>query len=165
MGYNLSIGELSVIYDNNTDYPNISLECHHKELKDAPAFDEPTDNTNERWPSYTGWTDFASYVGLTALFFGHDDKGIDIREDALISNHPGCIPLTDVHRRDVNKALAAYKIKYPDAIPTYGKKQEHLLDIDKDNPRYNSEMARLVWLAYWVNWACDNCKQPVFVNT
>jgi len=56
MGYTLRIGELG-------DDGEVETVRHD----DAPAFDEPTDYTNDRWPSYTAWWGFVRACGLDAL--------------------------------------------------------------------------------------------------
>lgn len=171
MGYTLRIGELAFEYDNDEDEPRIRLSAKPEKHDAAPAFGEPTDHENQRWPSYSTWSDFAKDAGLYAMFFGYQDEGRRdyVRDDALIANHPGCVPLTERHRRDVNDALARWKERYPDAVPTYGKPAPEgthpLMWEDPDNPIENARMTRLVWLHYWVNWALDNCERPVFENT
>lgn len=161
MGYSLTIGELEVQYSReHEDNPYVCCSAKSEKHDAAPAFGEPTDHTSERWPSYGGWHDFAEFVGLEKLFFGRDE-----RDDALIANHPGCVPLTETHRREVNAAFEAFKIRYPNAVPTYGEKQERSWQTDPNNPEENAYMCRLVWLHYWVNWAIDNCERPVFENS
>lgn len=170
MGYTLRIGELVVMYHQDEDEPRIELVAEGVRHDAAPAFGEPTDHENQRWPSYSSWADFARDAGIHSLFFGKDQDGSKwVRNDDLLSQHPGCVPLTERHRREVNDALAEWKRKYPDATPTYGKPAPEgthpLMWADPDNPEENGKMVRLVWLHYWVNWALDNCKQPVFQNT
>jgi hypothetical protein len=71
MGYDITIGELHV-----DRYPDEALEgsglffsAKSERHDSAPAFGEPTDFTNSRWPSYSAWSNFADYVGLTDLLF------------------------------------------------------------------------------------------------
>lgn len=164
MGYTLKIGELDIEFDQDEDYPAIFLSAKLVSHPDAPAYGEPTDYENQRWPSYTSWSEFCKKAEIYNLFFGEDD-----REDALLAAHPGCVPLTERHRRDVNEALDKWKKKYPSAVPTYGKKcpegENPFFWTDESNPEENGQMCRLVWLHYWVNWALDNCERPVFSNT
>lgn len=174
MGYTLRIGELSVEYVNDEGEPRINLSALPIRRDDAPAFGEPTDYENQRWPSYSGWSEFAEDFGLYSLFFGVEGPGSRgsqdrVRDDALIANHPGCVPLTERHRREINDALARWKEKHPDARPTFGRPPPEgthpFMWEDTDNPIENGKMTRMVWLAYWVNWAMDNCERPVFENT
>jgi|TARA_R110000851_G_scaffold305841_1_gene464003 hypothetical protein len=170
MGYTLKIGDLVVDYDQDEDYPNVSLTAKGFAHDGAPAFGEPTDHTSERWPSYSGWSEFTQKAGIYTMFYGKEHGSMELsRDDALLRHHPGCVPLTECHRREVNAALAAWKVKYPDATPTFGKPapegERNFFWVDEDNPEENSQMTRLVWLHYWINWALDNCEQPVFENS
>ena len=160
MGYTLTIGELEVNYDQDDEYPDIHLGARAERHDNAPAYGEPTDYTNARWPSYTSWHEFTRFVGLEELFFS-DDRG-----DCLIGRqHPGCVPLTERHRREINAAYEAHKVKYPNAVPTYGNPPEGVFTVDENNPPENYQFTRLTWLHYWVNWALDNCEKPVFENS
>jgi hypothetical protein len=159
MGYSLTIGELEIRYDNDIEVPRIRLTASSTRLDAAPAFGEPTDFTNERWPSYSSWTEFCRNVGLRSLFYGDDD-----REDCLLENHPGCVPLTKKHVAEINDAMNAYKLLHPDAIPTYGN-PKNFYEADPDNSEENSFMCRLVWLQFWATWAINNCEKPVFANS
>lgn len=164
MGYTLNIGELKIRYDNDEDCPTIDCDAETFMHDNAPAFGEPTDKTSSRWPSYTAWANFSRFTGLYDLFYGKNEQKETTRDDALLRSHPGCVPLTEKHRREVNAAYEGFKIKYPNAIPTYGT-PKNVFEGDKNNPEENYQMTRLVWLHYWVNWALDNCKQPVFTNS
>lgn len=75
MGYTLRIGELG-------DDGGVETVRHD----DAPAFDEPTDYTNARWPSYTAWWGFVRECGLDALF-----------KNELLAEHPGVCSLRAAH--------------------------------------------------------------------
>lgn len=156
MGYTLRIGELEVEIETDEECPRIGLSAKDVRHEKAPAYGEPTDFENQRWPSYGSWSDFCEFSGLYDLFFGK-------RGDAIIASHPDCVPLTEKHRKEVNDAYEAFKTKYPNATPTYGDNQCPL-GIDKTNPEENGQMCRLEWLKYWVNWALDNCERPVFEN-
>lgn len=164
MGYTLTIGELEMTFDNDEDCPNIDLSAEGFCHENAPAFGEPTDNTSSRWPSYISWAEFCRFVGLYDLFYGKNDQKELTRDDAILAQHPGCIPLTEKHRREINAAYEAFKIKYPNAVATYGNPKS-FFEGDPNNPEENGQMCRLVWLHYWVNWALDNCKKPVFANS
>lgn len=54
MGYNLTIGEAVLSWDE--DY--VCVDAQDVTLPNAPAFGDPTDHTNSRWPSYSVWADF-----------------------------------------------------------------------------------------------------------
>lgn len=147
MGYSLEIGEPYVEVEKEDNL--VTIEVKEVKLEDAPAFDEPTDFTNSRWPSYSGWSDFCTFVGLYDMFF---DK-----EKGLISEHPGVFPVLPLHKEKIDKAMLQFKRKYPNAIAGYSDKPGW--------PEANSYLVRLEWLKYWIDWSLINCKQPVFKNT
>lgn len=165
MGYNLRIGELSVDYDNDEDCPYVTLSAEGAYHDDAPAFGELGGKSNEKWPSYTGWHDFSDYFNLGSLFYGKGPNGDLIRDDHLIQLHPGVVPLTKTHLKEIEAAVSSHKIKHPNATPTYGEKQKSAFDADENNPEKNWQYCRLVWLHYWVKWALKNCERPVFANS
>ena len=147
MGYTLIIGEPHVEIDKEINYA--SIEVKDVKIKEAPSFGEPTDCTNSRWPSYTGWSDFCRFVGLYDMFF---DK-----EYGLIYEHPGVAPVLPIHKEKIEKAMIQFKKDYPNSIAGYSDKH--------DWPESNGYLARLEWLKYWIDWSLINCKQPVFKNT
>lgn len=69
--------------------------CFDARHDDAPATGDPTDYTNSRWPSYTGWADFCDAYGLRQLILGK-----------LMHEHPGYHALT---REDLKTIRAAAK--------------------------------------------------------
>lgn len=157
MGYTLRIGELDIDYDQEDSY--IRLTCESKELPTAPAFGEPTDHSNSRWPSYTSWSDFVEWAGINELFYDEDE--------GLIREHPGCVPINKKHQAIINEAYDAIKDKYPNVKAGYSPKIDYANRIfkDPDWPIENSMMTRLEWLKFWFDWALDNCNKPVFYNS
>ena len=153
MGYLLTIGELDIEYSQEEEFCNIVARGFKN--SDAPAFGEPTDFTSSCWPSYTVWLDFCKFVGLTELFFNKDD--------GILAHHPGCVPLTQRHKRAIDSAYLNFKRKYPNAKAGYSPKRG-VYD-DPNWPEENNWFCRLEWLKYWVDWALANCKRPVFQNT
>lgn len=121
-------------------------EIQHEEHETAPAYGEPTDHTNSRWPTYSGWDRFSSFVGLHKLMF--DPKS------GLMRSHPGCTILTNKHKEAIDKAYDQFYINYPDAKPT--------LSTDKEE---DQNAIRLEWLKYWVDWSINNHKKPRFFNS
>lgn len=153
MGYTLKIGELGVDveYDNNyglnsSVYANLTVKSERHDQ--APAFGEPTDYTNERWPSYSSWSNFCEIAGLTDLFFpdGHSIRG----------GHPGAFPIEDEFMIQLFERYTEFKEKYPHAVAKF--------DGD-DTLEENGALCRFEWLMYWCNWAHKNCEQPVFKNS
>ena len=179
MGYTLTIGEAEIDYSEDS----CRITASNVRLDDAPAHDEPTDYTNSRWPSYTGWSESMRALGLTDMMFAGkrgDDDGAGSFEwngkeyQPLIIDHPGAEPVTQAHVEYVAAKLRDYKAAHPDhiaqypppregAVPLFGKmyRQE---DLSQD-PRYDGNLVRGEWLLFWLRWAVANCKRPVFVNS
>lgn len=165
MGFTLKIGELEIVGINNLKDPfshNDTMDGHVQDVErsDAPAFGEPTDYTNTRWPSYTAWHNAVKFIGLEKLF---NDK-----KTGLLREHPGCFQITEKHKKIIDKAHKDFYKKYPKCKPGFSKKLKDDFDNfvdDKDWPQENSYAVRLEWLKYWVDWALKNCKHPVFYNS
>lgn len=147
MGYTLTIGNAQVFYDNNPDWPYRKIEAKGEKLDNAPAFGEPTDYTNSRWPSYTAWHNFCEFTGLEKLFYDE--------EYGLISTHPGSVPLTSTHKEAVDMAYLKFKKDYPNAVAEF----------KENNPVKNAFLCRLEWLKFWVDWSLANCEKPIFYNS
>ena len=152
MGYSITIGELTF---ENDEHQGRKVTCFRAEVASnpsAPAFGEPTDYKSARCPSYSMWEDFVEYVGLKSLFFGKEVGQSEVTRGDHLIREESVVPLTEQHRLEVNAAFEAYQAKHPGANPTF----------EVGSTESNRHMARLVWLHYWVNWALDNCKNPVF---
>jgi hypothetical protein len=159
MGYTLKIGELKTeIYDEGLE-SYIHMTAEPKDLPEAPAYGEPTDNSNSRWPSYTSWANAMRFVGLYDFMYN--------KETGLIRNHPGCVPLVKEHKEIIDKAHAEFYQKYPNAKAGYSPKLDEAKGVweDPEWPMENNMATRLEWLKFWVDWALVNCKQPVFYNS
>lgn len=154
MGYTLTIGNAYLQYDKAER--SLTVECRNETLDNAPAFGEPTDGTNSRWPSYTSWADFSRFVGLYGLFFDKNNPECEI----LIDHHPGFVALSETHKEIIDEAYAAYYLKYPNAKP--GFKPDGFIGTWPDE---NAHAARLEWLKFWVDWALVNCEMPIFYNS
>jgi len=148
MGYTLVIGEAEINFDNDDGLESsCSLTARSERHDNAPAFGEPTDFTNERWPSYSAWSNFCAETGLEDVFY-HNGGG------HLRGGHPGCIPVEIEMQKRVRSALEAYKAAHPKAEATYERES-----------KIEGHLCRLVWLDYWVSWALENCERPVFANS
>lgn len=148
MGYSITIGELLV-----ETYPDEAMECSGLRLTaksvrrdDAPAYGEPTDFTNERWPSYSAWHDFAESAGIFELLFDYGGN--------LIGGHPGVRLITV----DMLNIVEAARINMESREP---KPQSTMENYTRENGAY----CRLLWLEYWMRWAIENCKTPVIANS
>jgi hypothetical protein len=155
MGYTLKIGQLEKVVDE--DYSFDTAESVR--LDNAPAFGEPTDYTNSRWPSYTSWHNFSRFVNLEDLFYN--------KETGLIRQHPGCFKLTQEHKEIIDKAYSDFYQKYPNCKPGYSPNIDEKNGIyeDKSWSEEKSWAVRLEWLKFWVDWSLENCSEPVFYNS
>lgn len=147
MGYTITIGELEVVPapDDGIDSDCILFSAVGVTLVDAPAFGEPTDNTNSRWPSYSAWADTMRDTGLYDVFY-HDSG-------TLIGNHPGVRLVTSELVARVELALSSYRISHPQAAQSF------------DDTDESANLCRLIWLDYWLRWSFTNCKTPVIANS
>jgi hypothetical protein len=158
MGYTLRIGELetTVEYEGLESY--ISNDAKSETHENAPAFGEPTDNSNSRWSAYLCWSNSMRFVGLYDFMFNN--------ETGLIRHHPDCVPLVKEHKEIIDKAYKEFYEKYPNCKAGYSLKTlQDFFYHDAEWPEENSYATRLEWLKYWVDWALENCKYPVFYNS
>jgi len=95
MGYNLSIGEGKMVKVDEDEWGDgyLNIEVVDVERPDAPAFGEPTDHSNERWPSYSSWANFAEQADLIPTLFQLDDNGNDTGN--IRGGHPGHFLITE----------------------------------------------------------------------
>ena len=179
MGYTLKIGECRTDYNED----GVSIDCDVVRRDDAPAFGELTDFESQRRPSYTSWANAMETLGLMDVMFNLRNGGKGDfewngkRRSPLLEVHPGATPITIDHVEYVENKIAEYKKKHPDHIakfpppkpgakPIFGNGSNEIYrndDYDED-PRFDHALCRGEWLAYWLRWAINNCKQPVFVN-
>lgn len=154
MGYSLIIGEARV-----ESYEEDGLEAlcyitaekaHHP---DAPAFGEPTDHTNQRWPSYTSWYNFCEYADILPAIYETDAYGN--ASGSLRGGHPGAFPINKEFQDNINTAYNHLKM------------QAKTLDSEEDifSTDIGGAWARIQWLKYWTDWAMENCTHPVLANS
>lgn len=160
MGYDLTIGEAEFKVDKVGDdfVDNIQEECIRvtvAEIKhdNAPAFGEPTDYTNVRWPSYSSWAIFCEFAELEHVFYEMDEH--DNCTGHLRGGHPGVMPITPSVKEEVDRAYKRLKMQYKTVDPTLGIFETEV----------GGAWARVQWLKYWIDWSLENCKVPVMVNT
>lgn len=140
MGYSLTIGELVITNEDDREFKTAESVDHDG----APAFGEPTDHTNQRWPSYSAWANCLRGLGVYDLFY---------RNGTLIGGHPGVQEITPELYNIFKGRIDDFKARNPCVKPTYdGDIQE------------NQWYCRAVWLGYWMKWALENCKNPVIAN-
>lgn len=173
MGYSLTIGEAAI---ENHSNGHIKLTAERVEEDHFPAYGDPTDNTNTRWPSYGSWHDAMEILGLKDIMFQEEyecEDGTFIR--GLIADHPGVTMITEKHMKIVSDAMNAYRAKHTThrsewpplqegAVP-YGNSDVYAEADYVDDPTYDTALVRGEWLEYCMKWALENCVIPVFVNT
>jgi hypothetical protein len=151
MGYNLMVGNAVLVEPEDDDkeaYWTVESACED----DAPSFDEgSTDRCNVRFPSYRTWSAMCEDVGLTKLFYS-EESGL------FRGKYPGVNALEPAHLEEIQQALARRRAsngrKPPGFFPTDPK--THALVNNGTDP----DLARLIWLEYWVRWALKNCERP-----
>lgn len=147
MGYSITIGELSVDTspEDGLESSCIFFSAKSVSIEGSPAFGEPTDGTNMRWPSYSAWYKFMDYVGLKDIFY-HSGN--------LIGGHPGVRLVTTELLQRVQIAKTQMEMMTPPPVATMENYTEK-----------NGYYCRLIWLEYWCTWAINNCKVPVIANS
>ena len=154
MGYKFTIGNATPKFDKS-DFPYLGAgwSVAGATHPDAPTFpgDEMTGNGNARSPSYSVWSDFCKDVGIYEVFYyqsGH-----------LIAGHPGCAGITP---EMVDVVAGALKGRMAKASLPPGFESEWGYD---GPPNYDYNLARLIWLEWWMRWAIANCETPAIENT
>lgn len=144
MGYSIAIGNAVNKSYRDGDELVARWEVEGATSDKAPVFEEDdmTGNSNGRYPSYSGWGDFARETGLEDFFFH--------RQEGLMREQPGCFIITEDHYNTVKKALMLRRGKGGKA--GFG-----------DGEDYN--LARLMWMEFWMRWALDNCENPAIANS
>lgn len=95
MGYTIKIGNaVPGELNPDEDVMNVRYRVESVRHEEAPAFGEPTDHTNSRWPSYSAWADSAREADLT-----------DLLVDTWCKPHPGCVRLKREHLERIQSAL------------------------------------------------------------
>ncbi|WP_277967074.1 hypothetical protein [Pantoea trifolii] len=148
MGYSFTIGNLEVEKEpeNGLDSDCISFSAKGVKLAGSPAFGEPTDETNQRWPSYSSWSNFLDSVGLYEVFFNENGH--------LIGGHPGVRLVT----KEMVDVVSNKRSELEEANPA--------LKADFNTGRViDGYYCRLIWLDYWLKWSFENCETPVIANS
>lgn len=154
MGYSITIGNATPWHEK-ADGLRSGWSVALEKRDDAPAFaDEPTQFENQRWPSYGAWTGSMKALGLNELFFG--DEGFFVE-------HPGCVQITPGHLAIVKAALTRHR-ETNGGKPAgfFGYDNKTHTEIDNGN---DPDLARGVWLEWWMEWALANCETPAIQNS
>lgn len=167
MGYTLTIGE--ALIDYNEDF--VSIDAEHVTHPDAPTHCPFTKDGNSRSPGYSAWSEFCKEADITPLFYGGGwqspgyapcPEGFH-REICLLNDHPGAMPISAKDADYISQKLAQYCSTHPEAEPGFWDFGEHTGWKEIDNGK-DPVLARLMWLDFWMRWAVENCKRPVFAN-
>ena len=86
------------------------------------------------------WREFCNITALDKLFYG-EGEAFGMGKNARTT------PLEEEHLAEVSQALISYKIAFKDTTPGYG-------------PYQDRNLARLIWLEYWMAWALESCEYP-----
>lgn len=138
MGYDIRIGRRLEREDGT---PFVADEI----VMDAPDFpgDDGSNHANRRRPSYGSWQRFCDATGLHRMFYD--------RDAGLLANHPGIADLTPAHLAEVRRAIERYRKPRPGIEPGYGGSLDH-------------DLARLLWLEWWMDWALKQDKPAAIEN-
>jgi hypothetical protein len=133
-------------------------ESYFDKIEDpnAPSFagDETTGKSNGRHAAYIGWDRFCKDTGLNTMFFDP--------ESGLMREHPGVFEFNQIHLATVRKTLSAFKKRWPGITPGFA----------QDDWRYEwskqeiaaGDLARLIWLEWWMAYAIKNFRHPGIAN-
>jgi len=141
----------------------IAVKALEEEHSKAPAFGEPTDNMNERWPSYSAWSYMIEMTELERLLLnGNEVKG----------GHPGYFKITAEWLEELLFMIKRFKKRYPDCIASYDESLEtHSVKIQSKRDReitisVNFLLCRLEWMEYWCVYAFEKYgEEAIFQNT
>lgn len=166
MSYSITIGEARISAPEPSEadegrQPSVrAIGATHPEAPTFPG-DDMTGNGNARHPGYSAWAEFTRAVGLHDFFF---DESVGV-----MRSHPGAAMLTQTHHARVLGALLRYRERRPDARPGWREPMDGASPFDgpwkPETEGLDPDLARLVWLEWWVRWALDNCTVPVIANT
>jgi hypothetical protein len=162
MGYTIRIGNAKPEFSKEDDELHACWSVEGMASDDAPTFshDEMTGNGNARSPSYSGWADFCREAGIYDMFLE--------KYEGLLDPHPGCKMLKDHHLTQVQAALQRWRPRTDkppgfEGWPELNKATGEYEAIDRG--KYDSTLARLIWLEFWMTWALKNCETPAIENT
>jgi hypothetical protein len=162
MGYNINVGNAKPEFSKDDGELYAHWTVDGATSPDAPTFphDEMTGNGNGRSPSYSAWADFCRDAGIYDLFLE--------KYEGLMSSHPGCKMLQSEHLLIVQAALVKWK-RTATLPPGFCGWPEHNRETgtweSPDEGKYDSTLARLMWLEFWMKWALENCETPAIENS
>ncbi len=146
MGYTIKVGN-AVPSCTKEFFPRLEAmwkveDAEHWLAPVPPGDEEDIGKANFRSPSYIAWRDFAETVGLTEFFY-NPHRGV-------MTEHPGCVGITREDLVAVERALIRYRERA--TLPA------------GSLPGHDPHLARLEWLAFWMEWALGECETPAIQN-
>lgn len=154
MGYIFKVGNAKPHFSKE-DFPYLDArwQVEDVEIESAPNF--PNDfggKSNMRMPSYTVWYNFCRNVGLYEFFY--------VDSFRLANEHPGCVGITEEDVYVVSEALRVYQSKatLPAGFESFDNFANGYI------PSCDGDLARLIWLEWWMRWALENCETPAIEN-
>lgn len=171
MGYTITIGEANPVWPTDPDESNEpDWEVKGLALDGAPEFpgDSMTGKGSSRSPSYSTWSEFCRNTGLYDLFFGaRYEPGREVTRDVcLMRSHPGVAMLRPSDLLEIRHARIQWEAKSwptPERIAGWDPTKAWN-DNSEPDPRYDGNLARLIWLEWWVAYALENMKRPALGN-
>lgn len=160
MGYTITIGNAVPEHSKEDGELSARYVVQSARSDEAPTFpnDELTGNSNNRSPSYTAWHEFCRETGLEYLFYNNST--------GLLRQHPGCFLLQPYHLAAVYSALTRWQntaTKPPGFAGIKIGEDGHITYPDEG--KYDHQLARLLWLEWWMRWALAHCETPAIQNT
>lgn len=157
MGYEIRIGNAVPHFDKDGGQLYACWKVEPTATDKAPTFpnDEMTGNGNSRHPSYSSWTEFLRQTGLFDLFLG---------DDGLMKDHPGCRIITKDHHAAVKSALDKWQEKATLPPGLSGSQITSSGYETFDEGKYDHQLARLMWLEFWMKYAIDTYETPAIEN-
>lgn len=146
----------------------IATSVIKEKVEEAPSFNEPTDKTNSKWPSYTTWSIICYLADLDNLFYEKNDEFYEFK-----GGHPGYFYLTKEWIDELNSKIEKFKINYPNTskvdnpeVEISYQEIEYLEDGKKHTYLAKDVTQRLDWLSFWCNYAYDKYyDETVFYNS
>jgi hypothetical protein len=168
MSYDIYIGEAALdvpsAEDRNESWGNyLNVSVAPLTLPEAPSFpgDGPG-HENHRHPGYGQWSEFLQRVGLYELFFESDS--------GLMRRHPGASLLRQSDADAIRAALDRWRSIHPGTVPGWCEcvgcrpYRRPEAEAPPHDANLDPNLARLIWLDWWVGWALANCKVPAIRN-
>ena len=161
MSYTFLIGNAVPEFDKEGGILSARWRVESAESDSAPTFpnDDMTGNGNDRSPSYSAWHAFCREAGIYDVFY--DERG------HLHAGHPGCVMITKDDLDRVRSSLEMRKeiATLPPGFEGWPKFNKETQTWESDDVgKYDSTLARLIWLEWWMCWALENCETPAIEN-